>query len=74
MIVAEWVLWPTLLAHGACTCAHDLRMCCEFSRWKDAEYPDIGPLEGPIPEQVDCVIVGAGIAGKRLSDAHVCAW
>lgn len=39
------------------------RMCSEFSRWKDAEYPDIGPVEGPIPEEVDCVIVGAGIAG-----------
>lgn len=25
--------------------------------------PDIGPVEGPMPEQVDCIIVGAGISG-----------
>ena len=43
-------------------------MCSEFSRWKDAEYPDIGPVEGPIPEEVDCVIVGAGIAGTEPQD------
>ena len=43
-------------------------MCSEFSRWKDAEYPDIGPVEGPIPKEVDCVIVGAGIAGTEPQD------
>ncbi|CAE7511799.1 Mcat [Symbiodinium pilosum] len=37
--------------------------CCNFSRWNDADYPDIGPVDGSIPTEVDCVIVGAGIAG-----------
>jgi len=33
-------------------------------RWlKDGIFPDIGPADGPLPDQVDCVIVGAGIAG-----------
>jgi len=37
--------------------------CNNFCRWNDETYPDIGPIEGPIPEKVDCIIVGAGIAG-----------
>lgn len=37
--------------------------CNNFCRWNDETYPDIGPVEGPIPEKVDCIIVGAGIAG-----------
>lgn len=39
--------------------------CKDFCRWNDETYPDIGPLDGPIPEKVDCIIVGAGIAGRR---------
>ncbi|CAJ1341995.1 unnamed protein product [Effrenium voratum] len=35
----------------------------DFCRWNEEAYPDIGPVEGAIPEKVDCVIVGAGIAG-----------
>jgi len=41
-----------------------LRTCNNFCRWNDETYPDIGPIEGPIPEKVDCIIVGAGIAGE----------
>ena len=41
------------------------RSCEEFCRWKDEQYPDIGPVEGAVPEKVDCIIVGAGIAGGK---------
>ena len=40
----------------------------DFCRWNEEAYPDIGPVEGAIPEKVDCVIVGAGIAGKTQRD------
>mmetsp|Transcript_63354 Transcript_63354/g.162980 ORF Transcript_63354/g.162980 Transcript_63354/m.162980 type:complete len:848 (-) Transcript_63354:130-2673(-) len=48
--------------------------CEKYNRWKeDGELPDIGPVEGDIPAEVDCVVVGAGIAGiyqsKELCDA-----
>ncbi|CAK9115688.1 unnamed protein product [Durusdinium trenchii] len=39
------------------------KTCQDFCRWNEEVFPDIGPLEGSIPNQVDCVIVGAGIAG-----------
>ncbi|CAE8613591.1 unnamed protein product, partial [Polarella glacialis] len=38
---------------------------------KDVEeiLPDIGPVDGPIPEEIDCVVVGAGIAGITQAKA-----
>ena len=49
------------------------RTCKDFCRWNDETYPDIGPLDGPIPEKVDCIIVGAGIAGRRWRSLK-CSW
>jgi cation diffusion facilitator CzcD-associated flavoprotein CzcO/surfactin synthase thioesterase subunit len=33
--------------------------------------PSIGPVEGPIPSEVDCVVVGAGITGVMQAKALV---
>jgi len=36
----------------------------KHDRWlKDGVMPDIGPTDGPMAAEVDCVIVGAGISG-----------
>jgi thioredoxin reductase len=33
------------------------------SRWDEDNHWDIGPTDGPIPAEIDCVVVGAGITG-----------
>lgn len=33
--------------------------------------PDVGPTSGPIPEETDCVVIGAGIAGVTSARAMV---
>jgi len=38
-------------------------MCAQYCRWTEEGWPDIGPLDNPLPDEVDCVVVGAGIAG-----------
>merc|ERR1719382_6006 len=44
----------------------------QLTKEADEMLPDIGPTDGPVPEYVDAVIVGAGIAGvtgaKALSE------
>jgi len=45
----------------------------QFNRPSSEERADIGPTDGDIPEEIDCVIIGAGlngiIASKWLSEA-----
>jgi len=38
--------------------------CTKYSRWlRDGVLPDIGPTDSPLPDEIDCVVVGAGICG-----------
>jgi len=39
-------------------------MVQKYDRWQeDAALPDLGDVDGPLPDQVDTVVVGAGISG-----------
>ncbi|CAE8602626.1 unnamed protein product [Polarella glacialis] len=40
-------------------------ICMKYERKTDLEsiLPDIGPTEGAFPSEIDCIVVGAGIAG-----------
>jgi thioredoxin reductase len=35
----------------------------KYCRYKEQELMDYGPTDGPIPSEVDCVVVGGGITG-----------
>mmetsp|Transcript_96841 Transcript_96841/g.202341 ORF Transcript_96841/g.202341 Transcript_96841/m.202341 type:complete len:845 (-) Transcript_96841:678-3212(-) len=36
----------------------------KYDRWiEDGKFPDIGDVNAPLPEEVDVIVVGAGIAG-----------
>mmetsp|Transcript_21590 Transcript_21590/g.64892 ORF Transcript_21590/g.64892 Transcript_21590/m.64892 type:complete len:891 (-) Transcript_21590:41-2713(-) len=40
----------------------------KYDRWhEDAKLPDIGDVDGPVPEKVDTVVVGAGISGVCMA-------
>jgi len=43
----------------------------QLTKEVDDILPDFGPTDGPIPEEIDCIIVGAGIAGITQAKALV---
>uniref|UniRef100_A0A7S1PUS0 Uncharacterized protein n=1 Tax=Alexandrium catenella TaxID=2925 RepID=A0A7S1PUS0_ALECA len=47
--------------------------CEKFQLMKEVDdlLPNPGPMEGPMPAEVDCIIVGAGIAGITQAKAIV---